>query len=209
MDRQTGSSARRVAAFPSARCQNGTCDPCSSRMRRAAHRATPPPVTSNTSLPPPTPAIFPTGQSPQPPQPRQSLTPQQQPSVPLKPTVNRVLGFDCGRCAAARRSEADARRAAASAATQVSLLEEQVRGFRRTSPPSSVVTLGGDVVVNGGHSDAAPSCHVFLEFLISGVFDEAGHADVLWRIASAILLRLEEDQISVRQSNGQSTVYVR
>ena len=82
-------------------------------------------------------------------------------------------------------------------------------GFRRTSPPSSVVTLGGDVVVNGGHSDAAPSCHVFLEFLISGVFDEAGHADVLWRIASAILLRLEEDQISVRQSNGQSTVYVR
>jgi len=57
--------------------------------------------------------------------------------------------------------------------------------------------------------DAEPSCHVFLEFLISGGFDEAGHDDVLWRIASTILLRRDEDQICVRQSNGQSRVYVR
>jgi len=208
LDSQPGSSARRVAALPSARCRNGTCDPCYSRMRRAAHRAAPAPVTSTTSLPPPTPAIFSTGRSPLPLQPRQSLRPQQQPSVPLKPAVNRVLGFDCGLCAAARRSEADARRAAAYAATQMSLLEEQVRGLRRPSPPSSVVTLRGDVFVDGGHSDAAPSCHELMEFLISGCFDEAGHDDVLWRIASTILLRRDEKQIFVRQSNGQSRVYV-
>ena len=206
LDSQPGSSARRVTALPSARCRNGTCDPCYSRMRRAAHRAAPAPVTSTTSLPPPTPAIFSTGQSTLPPKPQQSPRPQQQPSVPLKPAVNWVLGFDCGLCAAARRSEADARRAAASAAAQVSLLEEQVRGLRRPSPTSSLVTLGGDVVVDGGHSDAAPSCHVFLEFLISGGFDEAGHDDVLWRIASTILLRRDEDQVCVRQSNGQSRV---
>jgi len=121
-------------------------------------------------------------------------------------SIDRVLGFDCGLCAAARRSEADARRAAASAAAQVSRLEEQVRGLRRPSPPSSLVALGGDVVVDGGHSDAAPSCHVFLEFMISGGFDEAGHDDVLWRIASTILLRRDEDQVCMRQSNGQSRV---
>ena len=205
---QPGSSARHVAALPSVRCRNGTCDPRFSRMRRAAHCAAPAQVTSTTSLPPPTPAILSASQSPHPPQPQQSPSPQQQPSVPLKPDVHRVLGFDCGLCAAARRSEADALRMAVSAAAQVSLTEEQVRGLHRPSPPSSVVTLGGDVVVEGGHSDAEPSCHVFLEFLISGGFDEAGHDDVLWRIASTILLRRDEDQICVRQSNGRSRVYI-
>jgi len=71
------------------------------------------------------------------------------------------------------------------------------------------VASDGNTTVEAEHSDAATSCHEFLDCLISGLFDDAGDQDTLWRIASIILLRNDKDQICVRQKNFQRRLYER
>ena len=54
-----------------------------------------------------------------------------------------------------------------------------------------------------------PSCQAFLDYLLSGGVGRTQDESILWRIASAILLHADRDQICLQQKNGRPRVYVR